>query len=176
MNFEVKKSNILFQGKVFDLMVDEIKYKSTGNKSGREVVIHPGGAVIVPVLNDGRIVLIKQYKYPLNKFLLELPAGKLEPNEEPISCAERELTEETGYTAAEIKFLNKIYTTPGYCTEELYIFTAKKLKPGKHNREEGEHGMEVLEMELTEIENLIAKGEITDAKTISGIYFYKLAS
>ena len=89
-NFKVKKSEILFRGKVFDLQVDEIEYDS-GNKGIREVAVHPGGAVVVPLKDDGKIVMVKQFRYPFQKFLLEMAAGKLDKNEEPINCAVREL-------------------------------------------------------------------------------------
>ncbi len=173
MNFKVLKSNILFHGKVFDLQVDEIEYDS-GNKGIREVAVHNGGAVVVPVKDDGKIILVKQFRYPFQDFLLELPAGKLEKNEDPKECATRELTEETGYSSDTIIKLGKIYTTPGFCTEVLHIYLAENLKSGNHNREEGEYGMEVYEFTLEEINEKIRSGEIVDAKTISGIHFYKL--
>ncbi len=169
MNFKLIKSNILFKGKVFDLKVDEIEYDS-GNKGIREVAIHPGGAVVVPVKEDGKIILVNQFRYPFQKKILELPAGKLEFNEDPYICAVRELEEETGYKAEKVEKLGHIYTTPGFCTEILHIYLAKALVPGNHNREEGEHGMEVFEFTLDEIEEKIKNNEIVDSKTICGIY------
>jgi ADP-ribose pyrophosphatase len=105
--------------------------------------------------------------------LIELPAGKLDKGEDPLVCATRELEEETGYKAKEVKKLGEIYTAPGYCTEELHIYSASGLIPGNHNREEGEHGMEILEYSMDQIEKMILSGEITDAKTIVGIYYIK---
>lgn len=172
-NYEVKKSEILFSGKVFDLKIDEIEYNS-GNKGIREVVVHPGGAVIVPVKSNGKIVMVNQFRYPLQKFLLELPAGKLDKNENPIDCALRELEEETGYKAKKIVELGAIYTTPGYSTELLQIYLAENLLPGSHNREEGEYGMEVLELTLEDIDRKILSGEIVDSKSICGVQHYKL--
>jgi ADP-ribose pyrophosphatase len=172
-NYKVKKSEILFSGKVFDLQVDEIEYDS-GNKGIREVAVHPGGAVVVPVKNDGKIVMVKQFRYPLQKFLLEMPAGKLDRNEEPLKCAVRELEEETGYKTNRIIELGSISTTPGFCTEILHIFLATDLVPGNHNREEGEHGMEIFEFTLKEIEKKIQAGEIVDAKSICGVMLYKI--
>ncbi len=172
MNFKLIKSEIRFKGKVFDHQVDEIEYES-GNKGIREIAIHPGGAVVVPVKDDGKIILVKQFRYPLKKKLIEFPAGKLEKGENPLVCATRELEEETGYKAKEIKKLGEIYTAPGYCTEILHIYSAIGLTPGKHNREEGEHGMEILEFSIDEIETMIINGEITDAKTIVGIFYLK---
>lgn len=170
MNFKLIKSNILYKGKVFDHQVDEIEYNS-GNKGIREIAIHPGGAVVVPVKDDGKIILVKQFRYPLQKILIELPAGKLEKGEDPLVCATRELEEETGYKSNKIFKLGEIYTAPGYCTEILHIYSATELIPGNYNREEGEHGMEILELSIAEIQHMIMKGEITDAKTIVGIYY-----
>lgn len=172
-NFKVTKSNTLFRGKVFNLQVDEIEYES-GNKGIREVVVHPGGAIVVPVKDDGKIVLVNQFRYPLQKYLLELPAGKLDKNEKPIDCAVRELEEETGYKTKRITEFGSIFTTPGYSTEILQIFLAEDLLPGNHNREEGEHGMEVHELTLAEIEQKILVGEIVDSKSICGLQLLKL--
>ncbi|MGE5363636.1 MAG: NUDIX hydrolase [Bacteroidota bacterium] len=169
MNFRVTKSDTLFRGRVFDLQVDEIEYDS-GNKGVRETAIHNGGAVIVPVTEDGKIVMISQYRYPLKQVLLELPAGKLEINEDPMECARRELEEETGYKSANIVKLGSIFTTPGFCTEELHIYMAKDLVSGNHNREEGEFGMKVFEFTREEIAHKIRIGEIKDAKTICGVH------
>ena len=175
MNFKLKKSEIIFRGKVFNLQVDEIHYDS-GNASVREVAVHPGGAVIVPVTDEGKIVMVKQFRYPFQKELLELPAGKLEINEDPLNCASRELEEETGYKSDNLKKLGNIFTAPGYSSEVLYIYSARNLKKNKINREEGEHGMQVFEYTMTEIEEKILQGEIVDSKTICGIYFIKKIS
>lgn len=174
MNYRVVKSEILFKGKVFDLKVDEIEYNGSGNKGIREVAVHPGGAVVVPVKDDGKIVFVKQFRYPLQKTLIELPAGKLDEGEDPYVCASRELTEETGYTAGEVIKLGKIYTTPGFCTEVLHIYLAKDLTLGEVNREEGEYGMEVLELTQEEIGKKIANGEIVDGKTLSGLLYLNI--
>lgn len=170
MNYKLLKSEILYKGKVFDHQVDEIEYKS-GNKGIREIAIHPGGAVVIPVKDDGKIILVKQFRYPLQKTLIEFPAGKLEKGEDPLICATRELEEETGYKAKEIKKLGEIFTAPGYCTEILHIYSAKGLTPGNHNREEGELEMEILELTIEEIEKMIISGKINDAKTIVGMHY-----
>jgi ADP-ribose pyrophosphatase len=172
MNFKLKKSDIVFRGHVFDIKVDEIEYDS-GNNGVREVIIHNGGAVVLPVTSDGKIVFVKQYRYPFDEFMYELPAGKLEKEEDPKDCATRELTEETGYKSDSISYLGKIYTTPGFCTEILYIYLAENLKAGNHNREEGEHGMEVYELTLDEVNQMISEEKIVDGKTLSGLYFWQ---
>ena len=173
MNYKVDKSETIFSGKVFDIRVDDITYDS-GNKGIREVVLHNGGAVVLPITDEGKVVLVKQYRYPFEKFLYELPAGKLEKNEDPLKCASRELQEETGYTTSNITKLGSIYTTPGFCSEELHIYLAENLTPGNHNREEGEYGMEIHEIEMKEVTEMILDGRIKDSKTIVGIAYYKL--
>jgi len=176
MNFKVTKSETVFHGKVFDVRVDEIEYNETGNKSFRQVAVHPGGAVIVPVKDDGRIILISQYRYPHNEIVIELPAGKLEKSEDPLECAKRELIEETGYRSNKIKKLGKIYTKPGFCNETLHIYLAEELISGNHAREEGEEDIQLIELTLNEIDEKIKNGEIVDGKTISGITMYRLNS
>lgn len=173
MNFDVTKSEMIYKGKVFDVIVDSIRYNS-GNLGIREVAIHPGGAVVVPIKEDGKIILIKQFRYPIKKSLLELPAGKLELNEDPLNCAVRELEEETGYLTNSIIKLGAINTTPGFCTEVLHIYLAKDLIAGEHRREEGEYGMEVFEYTMQQLDEKIKSGEIGDAKTICGIYMAKM--
>lgn len=172
MNFSVKKNNIIFKGQVFDVELDEIEYNS-GNSGRREVVRHPGGSVVVPVKDNGKIILVKQYRYPFGEHLYELPAGKLDKGEDPLICAGRELIEETGYKTDKISKLGKIYTSPGFSSEILHIYLAKDLTPGNHNREEGEQGMEIYEFTLDEINQMIMDGKIVDSKTICGIYYYK---
>ncbi len=172
MNFETESSEIIFSGKVFDVKIDTIRYTKSGNKSVREVVLHRGGAVIVAVTENSEILLVRQFRYPLMKNIWELPAGKLDKDEDPLVCASRELKEETGFEAEKIKFLGSIYTSPGYSSEELHIFLATDLTAGKHNREEGEEGMEILKVHEKQAVEMILKGEIKDAKTIAGIFFY----
>jgi ADP-ribose pyrophosphatase len=172
MNYRIVKSDILYEGKVFTTKVDQIEYDS-GNKGVREVAEHPGGAVVVPVTDDGKIIMVTQHRFPVDKVLLELPAGKLSKGEDPKLCAIRELEEETGYKSDDVQELGSIYTTPGYSSEQLWIYLAKDLKPGNHNREEGEYGMEVFELTLDEVEQKIFSGEIVDGKSICGVYLAK---
>lgn len=173
MNYILKKSKTIYKGKVFNVQIDEIEYES-GNSSLREIAVHPGGAVIVALTKDYKILFVNQFRYPLQQYLLELPAGKLESNEDPLTCAIRELEEETGYKTNNIKQLGSICTTPGFSTEILHIFLATDLEDGQHNREEGEQGMEVYSFSLKEIDEKIKSGEIMDGKTLSGIYLARL--
>jgi ADP-ribose pyrophosphatase len=164
------RRDVLYRGRVFDLIVDEVEYPS-GNKSVREIAHHPGGAVTVPLLDDGRVMLVEQFRYPLGKRVLELPAGKLSPGEDPKVAAARELLEETGWIAGSLEKLTSIYTTPGFCDEELHIYLATDLKesPSGHTREEGELSMSVHFVSLNEALRMVETGELRDSKTIIGL-------
>ncbi len=169
--YQLLESRTIFNGYVFDVKVDKITYDNI-NSSPREVVIHNGGAVVLPVLDNGKILFVKQFRYPLQKFIIELPAGKLNKGEDPLLCATRELKEETGYTSNDIIKLGSIFTTPGFCTEELHLYIAESLIPGEHAREEGEMDMELLELSIDEIKIKISNGDIKDAKTLSALIMY----
>lgn len=170
MAFKVLNHKVVYRGRVFNTIVDEIEYES-GNKSVREVAEHPGGAVIVPLLDDGRIAFVYQYRYPLDQYIFELPAGKLDLNEQPERCAARELEEETEDVAAKIEKLTAIYTTPGFCNEKLHIFLARGLRQGKQKLEEGESGLTVKYIPMKEAFHMVRTNEIVDAKTIAGLFF-----
>lgn len=172
MPLKVLDHKVVHKGKVFNTIVDEIEYES-GNRGVREVAEHPGGAVVMPVLDDGSIVFIYQYRYPIGQYVYELPAGKLEPGEPPEECARRELKEETGYDAGSIEKLTAIYTTPGFCTEKLHIFIAKDLKDGKQQLEEGELGLSLKYFSANEAFAMVASGKIVDAKSIVGLFFLR---
>ena len=132
---------------------------------------HPGGAVIVPLLDNGDVILVRQYRFPHKKFIVELPAGKLEPNEDPLSAAKRELQEETGYTAGHYEKLAAILTTPGFCSEVLHIYLATALKKFERGQslDEGEQSLTVEYHPLSAVIEMIVHGEIGDSKTIAGI-------
>ena len=171
MDLQRLSHTVVYRGKVFDLEVDEIRYAS-GNKGVREVARHPGGAVAVPVLPDGTILFVKQFRYPLQAYTLEIPAGKLNPGEDPAAAAARELEEETGWIAGRLEKLTSLLTTPGFCDEVLHIFLATGMAPapGGHRREEGELGMTIHAISLGEALELVERGEITDSKTIVGLF------
>ena len=137
----------------------------------REVARHAGGAVVVPVRDDGRLVMIRQHRYPLDEVIWELPAGKLDRGEEPLACARRELAEETGHVASEWTLLNSIYTTPGFCDEVLHIYLARGISrsPAGRAPEEGEESMTVHEIPMDEAVAMISRMEIRDGKSICGI-------
>lgn len=170
MELKLLKREVLYRGRVIDLIVDEVEYPS-GNRGVREIAHHLGGAVAVPVLDDGRVVFVSQLRYPLGKHVLELPAGKLSPGEDPQVCASRELEEETGWKADQWEKMTSIYTTPGFCDEVLHIYLATGLResPGGHHRGEGEFSMTVQYILLHEALSMIERGEIQDSKTICGL-------
>jgi ADP-ribose pyrophosphatase len=169
---EVKQVSreVLYTGRVFNLIVDQVEYPG-GERGVREIAQHPGGAVTVPILGDGRVVLVRQFRYPFGRQILELPAGKLDRGEAPEHAARRELAEETGYEAASIEHLATIYTTPGFCDEQLHIYLARGLamRPSGHAREIGEQTMTLEYLPLREAAERAAGGEIPDAKTIIGL-------
>lgn len=162
---------VVYRGRVIDLFVDQIEYQ-TGNTGVREIAHHPGGAVTVPLMEDGRVILVRQLRYPLGKEVIELPAGKLGPGEDPARAAVRELEEETGWIAGRVEKLTSVYSTPGFCDEELHIYLATDLQesPTGHKREEGESSMTVLMMPLSDAVAMAERGELPDAKTIVGLF------
>ncbi len=170
MNLKLLKHEVIRKGRVFNTIVDEIEYPS-GRQSIREVAEHPGGAVALAVFPDKRVILIKQHRYPIDKFIWELPAGKLEPGEDPLLCAQRELAEETGYSATEWRKITSIYTTPGFCDEYLHLYLAINLTalPEGRKLEEGELTMTMEIVPLAHALAMIERQEIIDAKSIIGL-------
>ena len=170
MNLKLLKRTELYKGRVFNIIVDEVQYPS-GKTSVREVAEHGGGSVALAVFPDGRIILVRQHRYPFNQFVWELPAGKLSRNEDPLHCAQRELEEETGYAGNHWRKLTAIYTTPGFCSEVLHIYLATGLHetPGGRKLEEGEETMTMTILPLEQTIAMIERQEIVDGKTICGI-------
>lgn len=161
---------ILYRGKVIDLIVDRIDYP--GGRTGiREIAHHPGGAVAIPLFDDRRVMLVRQLRYPLGREVVEFPAGKLQPGEDPGRAAARELAEETGWTAGVLERITSFYSTPGFCDEVLHLYLATKLVPvpGGPRREEGESAMTVLTLPLADAVAMAERGEIEDAKTVAGL-------
>ncbi len=161
----------LYRGRIVTLHVDTIRQKS-GSETIREVVLHPGGVAAIPVLEDGRLLLIRQFRYPIGKFILELPAGKLDSGQSPIDTVAREIEEETGYCAGSLAHACTFYTTPGFSNESIHLFLARDLTPKAQRLEEGEH-ITVEAYSLEECLGKIRTGEINDGKTILGILWYE---
>ena len=159
-------SKQVYDGKVIKVLNDDVEL-SDGKKAYREVVKHTGGVVIL-AFKGNKILLVKQFRYPLKEVLLELPAGKLELNENPFEAAKRELEEETGYCANRWSELGYVYTSPGYSDEKLYLYKAEDLEYTNCNPDEGEI-LEPLELEYDKVVEMAKTGEITDAKTLCAI-------
>ncbi len=169
MEFEEKtlNSNVVYDGKVMTVVKDEIEL-GDGQKSFREIIIHSGGVVIVAMKDKETILLVKQYRYALKSTNLELPAGKLEVGENPDNAAKRELEEETGYSAKIWKPLGYINTTPGICTEKLYLYFATELDFVGEHPDDGEI-IKCYEYKLSDVFEMIKEGEINDSKTICAL-------
>ena len=160
-------SENIYKGKILNLRVDEIELPD-GRNSVREIVEHSGGVTIIAITDDNEILLVKQYRKPAEDVLLEIPAGKLEDGEVPLSCAKRELVEETGYQTNEINKLFSFYTSPGYSNEIIHIFIARGLTFIGQNPDNDEF-IEVVKIKKQEIMELINNGKIKDSKTIIGL-------
>jgi len=173
MIFEEKtiSTERIYEGKILNLRRDKV-VTVTGDPSFREIVEHNGGSVAVPITKEGKLVLVRQFRKPLERSMLELPAGKIEKGEEPLATIKRELKEETGYTAGNITFLTAFYPSVGYTNEALYIYLATDLIPGETEYDEHE-AMDILEMDFEEAHNMVVRGEIQDAKTMLGILLAK---
>lgn len=156
-----------YHGKLIDLRVDRVALPG-GGEAAREIVEHRGGVALVALDEAGRVLLVRQYRYAVGQSLLELPAGTLEVGEPPQDCAVRELEEETGYRAAAVQPLCRFYPTPGYTTEILHIFAATGLTPGQP-RPESDERIEIVPVPFDQALDMIARGEIVDAKTIIGL-------
>lgn len=155
-----------YQGIIVDVETDMVKLQN-GAITMREVVRHPGGVSVVALDEDGTVALVRQYRYPFQTHLWELPAGKLEPGEEPLPAAKRELSEETGLEADSWTDLGALYATPGYCTETLYLYLAEGLHQGEAHPDPNEF-LDVIRIPLDELLDRIDRGEIRDAKTVVG--------
>ena len=164
----------VWQHRFLDAHVDRVRFPD-GSEGEQVLIKHPGAAAVVPVLSDPNgpdpvILLIKQYRYAIGGLLWEIPAGRLEPNEEPIACAERELLEETGCSATHFEPLTSLWTTPGFTDEKIHLFMATGLTQGETKREADEF-MEVVPLKLSQVLMMIRDGEITDAKTQVAILY-----
>ncbi len=157
-----------FEGKILRLYVDEVKLPN-GHTSFREVVRHPGASAVIVKSNENKIILERQYRYPINEILWEIPAGKLDAGEDPLDCAKRELMEETGITAKRWEKLGHIYTTPGFSDEKIYLYFADEISNGKTHLDEDEF-VEVKYFTIREVELMIMNNEIVDSKTIAAFF------
>lgn len=152
-----------FQGRLLRLRVDEALLPD-GTTAGREVVEHPGGVGILALTEDEKVLLVRQFRYPYGEILTEIPAGKRDPGEDPLTTGKRELEEETGYQAGYYTPLGKVYPSPGYCDEIIYLYLATDLTPTAAHPDEDEF-LEVEKRDLSLLVQQVLNGDITDAKT-----------
>ncbi|MDR0248812.1 MAG: NUDIX hydrolase [Oscillospiraceae bacterium] len=168
MTFERKISGTtVFHGRVFSVDNDEVELPG-GARARRELVRHPGGVAVLAEDGQGRVVLVRQYRYGAGEETTEIPAGKLEPGEEPLAAGLRELYEETGYTAGTTRPLGFIWPTAAYCSEKIWLFHCTNLTGGQAKPDEGEDVRAEL-MPLDELRGKIMSGEVNDAKTIAAV-------
>lgn len=170
--FEEKiDSKQIFNGKILGLYYDKVRLPN-GKTATREKITHPGAVGIVPVTGDNKIILVKQYRYPVEDITIEIPAGKLDKDELPSVCARRELEEEVGAVGGRLTLLSSFYTTPGFCNEVLHLYLATDFKRTGNNLDDDEF-LEIIEPELAVATAWIKDGKIKDSKTIIGILMAK---
>lgn len=167
MREETVESEFVYRGRIINLRLDKVRL-SDGRETLREIVEHPGAAAVVPILPDGKVVLVRQYRKAVEEVLLEIPAGKLEEGESPEVCVMRELEEETGFRAGKIRRILEYFPSPGFSDECIHLFEATELQEGRKNLQPDEL-METVSLSVSEIAKLIKEGKIKDSKTIIGV-------
>lgn len=165
---KLNETKTIYEGKVFTLAADNITLPN-GVTTDIDIIRHPGASAMVPMLNKNTVLLVKQYRYAAGGFIWEIPAGTLNPGESPIECAKRELVEETGYSADKLEKLTEIVPVPGYSDERIHLYLATGLVKAVQNLDRDEM-LDVHEVKIEAALEMIAKGEIIDSKTISGLY------
>lgn len=167
-NEKTLKTEDIYKGNIIKVQNLTVSLPN-GKEATRDIVLHPGASVVIPFNEKGELYMVKQFRKPLDKTTLELPAGKLDSvGEDPKICAERELMEETGLSAEKIEHLISIHTTPGFCNEVIHMYTATKLTEGQACTDEDEF-LDVEKIHVTKLVDMILNHEITDAKTIIGV-------
>src|SRR2546423_13425477 len=162
---------LIYSGKKIKLELHHLEDTDTGTRHVREVVVHPGAVCVLPFLDDDQIMLIRNRRYAVAQILIELPAGTLEKNEDPINCAGRELLEETGHLAGKLVPLRTFFTSPGIMSEKMYSYVAYDLEPQQRAPEEGEE-IELVSASLDQAIQMIHDGQIQDGKTIATLLLY----
>jgi ADP-ribose pyrophosphatase len=167
---KVLSSQTIYDGPVFGIRRDEV-IEPSGVRTTREVITHPGSVVVLPVLPDGRILLIQQYRHAAHQYLWELVAGRIDPGESPREAATRELVEETGYRAKSLRVFLYMFPTPGFLEEKMYILLAEGLTAGEAEPEDDEKIISQA-YNRKKLEEMIRTGKLRDAKSVAGILFY----
>ncbi|MFG6441264.1 NUDIX domain-containing protein [Roseateles sp. LKC17W] len=157
----------VYQGHFLDVRRDRVALPD-GKTAHREYIRHPGAVMVVPLLDDGRLLMERQYRYPMGRVMLEFPAGKLDAGEPPLRCGQRELLEETGYSAAEWAYAGVLHNAIAYSDEGIHVYFARGLRCGERQLDEGEF-LGLVVHSPDELDQLAARGELTDAKTLIGL-------
>ncbi len=160
-------SELIFKGEILNLYLDKVILPNK-KIATREKVSHPGAVGVVPFDSEGKIMLVKQYRYPVEEVLMEIPAGKIDEDEAPVECAKRELKEEIGATGGELIHLISFYSSPGFCDENMHLYLAINFSRGKNHLDDDEF-LKVIELKMRDAISFIKSGELKDAKTIIGI-------
>ncbi len=166
------ETNVLFNGRVIDLEVQKVELPN-GKTSTREIVNHPGAVAILPIQANGHLLLVRQFRKPLEKVIYEIPAGKLEKGEDPESCAYRELEEETGFKTEQLTQIASFYTSPGFANEKIVLYYTDQLVKGNEQLDEDEF-LDLVEVSLEEAKDMVADGRIDDAKTVYAVQYLEL--
>lgn len=170
MDYEVKKSEKVYDGKILKVFRDEIMMPD-GKTATREIIEKNNASAIVPVDDDGNLIFVRQYRHPAKDMVLEIPAGTFEAHEDPYDCALRELEEEIGYRAESLTYIDWTYCSVGVCTERIYLYIAEKLIKGEQHLDPDEF-IEIERYSLQEAVNMVFNGTIKDSKTVMGILAY----
>ncbi|NSL50436.1 NUDIX hydrolase [Calidifontibacillus erzurumensis] len=167
-------SQEIFKGKIIEVRVEEVELPN-GQKSNREIVKHPGAVAIITLTSENKLLLVRQYRKPLDRVIYEIPAGKLEPGENPLDCAKRELEEETGCTSASLIHIQSFYTSPGFADEIIHIYYADQLvKQANGPGLDQDEFLDLVEVTLEEAHQLIKEQKIYDAKTVFAVQYLQL--
>lgn len=170
-------SQQVFVGRLLKVRVDEVALEG-GRHTTREIVEHPGAVAIVALQGEGdeqRVTLVRQFRKAAEQFLLEIPAGTLEPGEEPLACAQRELLEETGLTARRWKHIQTFYTAPGFCTEKMWLYLAQDVQPALEGHAAEDEQIEVCFYTRAQVKEMMHSGQFHDAKTLVGLLWWVYA-
>jgi len=160
-------SEVVYEGRFLHVRKDRVALPD-GKTSSREFIRHPGAVMVIPLLDDGRLLMERQYRYPMERVMLEFPAGKLDAGEAPLACGQRELVEETGYSAAEWAYAGVLHNAIAYSDEGIHIFFARGLVRGEQKLDAGEF-LDVVTHTAEELDGMALRGELTDAKSLIGL-------